>query len=713
MRLDRTGVASALALLLMAGGASPALGADGRAYELVSPADKNGNAVDVRSGVQSSPGGDAVAFSLPGAVGDAPTSVSGGYYVSRRAGDWSAASIDAPQSNGDAQITNPSLYLSRDLGKTVQFSRDALAPGAIAGGSNLFQRDNATGARALVAASPGKRLADELVLFGGPLRTLGGSDDLSHFVFSSGVALTPDAAPFTTNVYEWVNGQLRLASYLPDGTVDPGGAQTYSYAQTSRPMSSDGERIVFESPSQNGNGPLHIRIGGTRTVSISVSRRPGDPTTPQPARFGAASRDGGVVYFMSDIPLTPDASGGYQGDLYRYDVDTDELTNLTVLTDPADTSAAVASVQEVSEDGEYVYFTAKANLTGDGVSGEPSLYVAHGNALRRIGGLDPTTEYPGPPSTALSPNGRYLAFTSNARMTTADNRGMRCKPNGTYGNADGICTSLYVYDAVADSLTCASCTPVDGELRFADLGPQTPSISEHVGRAVLDSGQVFFNAYARLLPEDVNGRRDAYEWRDGQLSLISTGRSSQESTFAEASLDGRDVFFFTTERLVKRDFDNEADLYDARIGGGIPAQDQTPPSPVDCDGDGCQGALGSQPATPVLGSVVFSAPPDPLLPLPPKQGSVRVTTKRSVRGTALTLRVSTPARGRISVAGARLRSVAKTVAKGGTHSVMVRLTQSGKSALKRRGTLTVSMRVVFKPASGSTSSTTVRVTLKA
>jgi hypothetical protein len=339
--------------------------------------------------------------------------------------------------------------------------------------------------------------------------------------------------------------------------------------------------------------------------------------------------------------------------------------------------------------------------------------VAHGNALRRIGGLDPTTEYPGPPSTALSPNGRYLAFTSNARMTTADNRGVRCKPNATYANDDGICTSLYVYDAVADTLTCASCTPVDGELRFADLGPQTPSISEHVGRAVLDSGQVFFNAYARLLPEDVNGRRDAYQWRDGQLSLISTGRSSQESTFAEASVDGRDVFFFTTERLVKRDVDNEADLYDARIGGGIPAQDQTPPSPVDCDGDGCQGALGSQPPAPVLGSVVFSAPPDPLSPLPPKQGSVRVTTKRSVRGTAFTLRVGTPARGRISVAGARLRSVAKTVAKGGTHSVKVQLTKSGKSALKRSGRLTVRMRVVFKPASGSTSSTTVRVTLKA
>src|SRR5207344_2197410 len=67
----------------------------------------------------------------------------------------------------------------------------------------------------------------------------------------------------------------------------------------------------------------------------------------------------------------------------------------------------------------------------------------------------------------------------------------------------------------------------------------------------------------------------------GCISLISTGQNTEDSEFADASADGSDVFFRTSESLLPQD-PAQVDIYDARIGGGFPLR--VPPEPCDPDG---------------------------------------------------------------------------------------------------------------------------------
>ena len=115
-----------------------------------------------------------------------------------------------------------------------------------------------------------------------------------------------------------------------------------------------------------------------------------------------------------------------------------------------------------------------------------------------------------------------------------------------------------------------------------------------------DGSRLFFNSFDALLPRDTNGQMDVYEWeapgagnctaspdnpsyfpgRGGCIYLISSGESSYESEFWEASADGSDVFFTTESSLLPQD-PGSIDLYDARIGGGFPQPSEPP---------GCEGA---------------------------------------------------------------------------------------------------------------------------
>jgi hypothetical protein len=51
----------------------------------------------------------------------------------------------------------------------------------------------------------------------------------------------------------------------------------------------------------------------------------------------------------------------------------------------------------------------------------------------------------------------------------------------------------------------------------------------------------------------------------GCVSLLSSGSSSRESAFLEATPNGSDVFFLTAAQLVPQDTDTAFDIYDARV----------------------------------------------------------------------------------------------------------------------------------------------------
>jgi hypothetical protein len=102
----------------------------------------------------------------------------------------------------------------------------------------------------------------------------------------------------------------------------------------------------------------------------------------------------------------------------------------------------------------------------------------------------------------------------------------------------------------------------------------------------------------------------------GCLYLISTGESGDPSYFGDASADGSNVFFFTRQSLVNQDRDENDDLYDARVEGGIAAQNQPPP--VSCTGEGCLGPVDPSPVFGAPSNATFAGAgnlkPDPTKP---------------------------------------------------------------------------------------------------
>jgi hypothetical protein len=75
------------------------------------------------------------------------------------------------------------------------------------------------------------------------------------------------------------------------------------------------------------------------------------------------------------------------------------------------------------------------------------------------------------------------------------------------------------------------------------------------------------------------------------------------------------VFFVTADRLVPRDIDSRRDVYDARVGGGFPAPRVLPPV---CEGEACQGPLAAPPIFGAPASATFSGPGNLPPPLTPK-----------------------------------------------------------------------------------------------
>jgi hypothetical protein len=207
----------------------------------------------------------------------------------------------------------------------------------------------------------------------------------------------------------------------------------------------------------------------------------------------------------------------------------------------------------------------------------------------------------------VTPDGRHLLFSS------IDGAGLTGYDHGSCVSSFGVgCRQLYLYSADSGALACVSCHPsgapattMASALSEAIANNGAAQTSWHWNHPLSDDGsRVFFNTGDALVPDDTNGRYDAYEYDVGskQVHLISSGRSSSHSIFLDASADGDDVFFMTRERLVGWDRDSVYDIYDARVGGGFPE----PVSEPICSGDACLGASDSPPPKPVIGTQLLS-----------------------------------------------------------------------------------------------------------
>ena len=238
-----------------------------------------------------------------------------------------------------------------------------------------------------------------------------------------------------------------------------------------------------------------------------------------------------------------------------------------------------------------------------------------------------------------------MAFVSTSRpgLTGYDNTDLAS------GNAD---TELYLYRSGSDTLICVSCMPtgarptgskvkegvwVAGKIPTAETELRFPHILSSEG------DRLFFESFDPLSLRDTNGRQDVYEWEavgvgtcaegslgfdesvEGCVNLISSGESPQDAELIDASLDGSDVFFKTSDSLDARDT-GLLDIYDARIGGGFP----DPPEPdAGCEGEACQSPPeGPNDPTPASSSFdgagnVAGEPSRVSKPVPCRKGKVR------------------------------------------------------------------------------------------
>ncbi len=607
---------------------------DCRAYEQVSPVDKDDS--DVRDAFggftmqQASVDGERVFYEAIGAFPGASEAFAHSQYLaSRSASGWSTRAVDPPLRSAHAPgqgRAGYSLPLSPDLSSGLLMAEAALvasAPGPEIW--NLYVGHPLTGFYELVTdVNPPNRRGPNFEVYPD-----GASTDFSHVIFSANDALTPEAPvlPYELNLYEWVEGQLRLVGLIPTsgtsctgvectpaaGGAEPGGHTSSTPNRDPHAISADGSRIVFST-----NGQIYDRLNGTTTVEVSASQR----TIPEPgaayANYQNASVDGSHVLFTSEGALTNNAVPGSGENLYDYDVETGQLTDLT-----AANYARVGELAGLSEDASHVYFfaegvlAANANSHGDtAVAGQPNLYLWKGGQMTFIATLDPTDathdwEQQEALAIRVTPDGAHIAFDSKARLTGYDNTPSDpsdCLTESTVPTPTR-CSEVYLYDAAANRLICASCNP-------SGARPIGPSDLHWLGSVLYaprnistDGSRLFFTSGDALLPSDTNGLSDVYEWEaegsgscqsttdnGGCLYPISDGSGASNSYFADASLSGNDVFFQTGDSLVGQDEDSLADLYDARVDGGFASQGSRVVPPACTSLEGCRSPLSEPPA---------------------------------------------------------------------------------------------------------------------
>jgi DNA-binding beta-propeller fold protein YncE len=656
---------------------------DNRGWELVSPADKGGNDVTADTGrTRAAADGSAASFESLNGFGDPRGAGVSVEYMSVRNGEpgttgWSTHAIMPMQGPTAFQWAasgfDPAYdgELSADLSRGVfRTSSPVTDDPNVAHVGNLYLRADlrtpGAGSYDLVTACPACASPLSSVFTGdvtdGLPRFAGASADFGHVIFESAQKLTPDATatglPFSpVNLYEWDHGTVRLAGVLPDGSAaaqSEAGPGAVNLLYMPRVISSDGSRIFFTvSDGIDPNGALYERIDHSQTVQLNASERTDcadhdpcqgapepDPNGSAPARFWGTSADGSRAFFTSPELLTDDAHGGVN--LYMYDAAAPAGHRLSSLIRAGN---GVRGVIGTSDDGHYVYVLADGQpVSGQPFTGEPGIFMWHDGTLSYVGEIgDPAKVsrldlplswgFPSRYVARVTPNGRQVLFTSD----TGD--GLTGYDHGDCGGSAG-CEELYVYSADTHSLRCVSCNPTGApgtsdafdNVRVHVSGSAT---TWHVNRPVADDGQnVFFTTAEALVPADVNGKNDVYEYDvpSGTVHLISSGRDPSDSYFMDASADGSDVFFLTRARLVGWDHDVNYDLYDARVGGGVPEPAAGSPP---CAGDACHGALSSTASLSAPGSSLSSGsgnvkatPRHKSRPVRCKRGTVR----RKVRG---------------------------------------------------------------------------------
>ncbi|HEX2071525.1 MAG TPA: hypothetical protein VHF90_07760 [Thermoleophilaceae bacterium] len=562
-------------------------------------------------------------------------------------------------------------------------------------------------------------------------------------------------------------------------------------------ISADGSRIFFASPGEapgrqvgqcSGTGEattcpaqLYVRAvqpdGDVLTRWVSRSEVSGqEASLAARVTFQGATPDGDKVFFRTAAPLTADdpngglpVPGGVKSgmphpdsmDLYMYDLpdgasaDPADGHLVRISAGPAgvaDGNVAASendlAVRHASDDGQRVYFTSAAPLSGVPAASE---------GLTEPGGSPASTEltnlylYDGrrepaqrwsfvarlPRSSALGACATMHGLSGGGGLAgqAGPDIGLRQKATCVSGSADGAFLTfwtdgrltaddpdeetgdIYGYDAESGELAritapqggaggpydCVTHGHASGTRCFGDGG-----IASQVGVPARPADPrdriAFFQSRTRLVREDRDDAYDVYEWRNGELSLVSTGASDTDGAMYRATdRTGRNVYFITRDRLTWQDHDAVLDVYAARVGGGIPQ----PPRPSVCDvlAGACHG----------VGASPVDVPPAETVPPRPSGNAAlgerqalqfgklgRKARRLASRRGVLALRVRAAGAGRLHVvargrlAGRRVRklgSASRTVREAGTTRVRLRLDRRARRWLDDGRAIRLTLRV--------------------
>ncbi|HET7444373.1 MAG TPA: hypothetical protein VFJ57_06915 [Solirubrobacterales bacterium] len=613
---------------------------DARAYELVSPVKKNGGEVIPANPEQASCGSECkpgrAGKRFPALVGPDGGSVS--YQSSpfvfnegaleydqqvstRTATGWQTTSLSPPMAGDPGGAGFQSFSLNGNLAQAIVYARNqALVPEAPAGYLNLFLEQTAnrfgldpliTNENATIHRQPGEGLEGLVLTYAGA------SADYSRQFFEANDGLSPEAVDggaAKNNLYEWTGGQLHAVNLLPGGTESTPGAAFGSgfllgspappAANFSHAISSDGSRVYWTA----AGGKSYLRLNGSQTIEV-----------PGPGSFLTASANGSRVLLSS-------------GKLFELN---EGAGTFEQIADLGEGLAGFQGIAGQSEDLSHLYFVDTTVLTGEETNsagakaqaGKPNLYawqegagtkfvatlLASDNAALGVWSAAPVRR-----SAEASPNGRWLAFNSEAELTGLDSFGSCLySPQQNKWVVPGPCQEVFLYDSQTGQLNCPSCNPTGA----APLGSSILRRETHAEAALpqprylADSGRLFFDSRDALSALDTNnGVEDVYQFEPqgigscaqagGCVSLISSGSDPFDANFLSMDATGDNVFFTTRNQLLPADTDQLIDLYDARVGGGIAG-----PEPQDpCGEESCQPPPPPAPARPSPDSASVEGP---------------------------------------------------------------------------------------------------------
>lgn len=605
-----------------------------RAYELVSAANTGG--YDVESnlipGLRPLPGfpnaGGRVLYtvrfgSIPGS-GDPPNRGGDPYLATRGADGWTTEYVGLQADGTASTVPFSSALLEADQ------SLDAFA----FGGPETCDPCFADGSTNIPLRLPDGNLVKGMAGSENPTADPAGevakhfSADGRDFVFGSTSQFEPTGNDGSLTIYErnLGAGTTQVVSTNPDGTTMSGSG----IAELD--ISRDGSRVLIgrEVGSDADGNPLYdlYMHVGSDSHSVPVAEPAGG------ASYAGMTPDGSRVYFTTTANLGDDSDSG--ADLFRADVSASGATVTRVSTgsagsgnadscdpvpnahgdhwnEPGASSAATCGVVAigggagVASQSGAVYFLSPENLDSGSaaIPDQPNLYVAEiGSAPEFIATLGPDNPAvldgvaaPGKRETAdfqVTPNGKFAAF-----------NGTGLTENTTVGH-----TEIYRSE-IGGQLVCVSCLPSNG-------APSTDTELTAGGLNLVNDGRVFFTTAEQLILRDTNQLKDAYEWDEGQVGIISTGLDSNDSGLLTASADGKDVFFFTRQSLAPQDENGGAmKIYDAREGGGFLYN--PPPRPCVAS-DECHGPGTQQPPAPAINTIEGTGEPQP----PIRSGAKRV-----------------------------------------------------------------------------------------